>query len=142
MDYLGFKYNGNAIMGAIGLVQLKYLDEDNARRREIVKMYNEGFAGNKNITVIPANYPDECSYHLYELAVPDREALLNFLSECGINCGVHYRDNTEYSIYSYGQGTCPKAHEISQHLITMPLHMWLTDDEVKEIIKGVNEFVK
>ena len=142
VDYLGYKYNGNAIMGAIGLVQLKYLDEDNARRREIVKMYNEGFAGNKKITVIPANHPDECSYHLYELAVPDREALLNFLSERGINCGVHYRDNTEYSIYSYGQGTCPKAHEISQHLITMPLHMWLTDDEVKEIIKGVNEFVK
>lgn len=142
MDYLGYKYNGNAIMGAIGLVQLKYMDEDNARRREIVKMYNEGFSGNKNITIIPANHADECSYHLYELAVPDREALLNFLDERGINCGVHYRDNTEYSLYSYAQGTCPKAHEISRHLITMPLHMWLTDEEVREIIKGVNKFVK
>lgn len=140
VDYLGYKYNGNAIMGAIGLVQLKYMDEDNVRRREIVKMYNEGFAGNDKIKIIPANHADECSYHLYELAVPDREALLNFLSERGINCGVHYRDNTEYSLYSYAQGTCPKAHEISQHLITMPLHMWLTDDEVKEIIQQVNEY--
>lgn len=142
VDYLGYKYNGNAIMGAIGLVQLKYMDEDNARRREIVKMYNEGFAGNDKIHIIPANYADECSYHLYELAVPDREGLLNFLSERGINCGVHYRDNTEYSIYSFGRGTCPKAHEISQHLITMPLHMWLTDEEVGEIIEGVNDFVE
>lgn len=142
VDYLGYKYNGNAIMGAIGLVQLKYLDEDNARRRQIVRMYNEGFAGNDKIRIIPANYADECSYHLYELAVPDREALLQYLSEQGINCGVHYRDNTEYSIYRYGNGKCPKAHEISQHLITMPLHMWLTDDEVREIIKQVNAFVK
>lgn len=142
VDYVGYKYNGNAIMAAIALTQLKYLDEENNRRREIVKMYNEGFKNNPKIKIIPANCPDECSYHLYELAVPDREALLDYLSQNGINCGVHYRDNTEYSIFSYGNGTCPKAHEISQHLITMPLHMWLTDEDVNEIIKRVNEFVK
>ena len=142
VDYLGYKYNGNAIMGAIGLIQLKYLDEDNVRRREIVEIYNKGFAGNEKIRIIPANYSNECSYHLYELAVPDRESLLNFLAGRGINCGVHYRDNTEYSLYSYAQGTCPKAQEISQHLITMPLHMWLTNEEAEQIIQSVNEFVK
>ena len=96
VDYLGYKYNGNAIMAAIGLVQLKYLYSDNERRREIVKKYTEGFKNNKNIKIVPANYPDECSYHLFELQVPDREALLDFLSKNEINCGVHYRDNTEY----------------------------------------------
>lgn len=142
IDYVGYKYNGNAIMAAIALVQLKYLDEENARRREIVEMYNEGFKNNPLIKIIQAPHANECSYHLYELVVPDREALLNFLSEKGINCGVHYRDNTEYSVFAYGHGTCPNAHEVSQHLITMPLHMWLTDEEVKQIIEGVNEFVK
>lgn len=142
IDYVGYKYNGNAIMAAIALVQLKYLDEENARRREIVKMYDEGFKENRLIHVIPAPYPDECAYHLYELAVPDREGLLNYLSERGINCGVHYRDNTEYKVYQYAQGTCPYAHDISQRLITMPLHMWLSDDEVKEIIDSVNAYVK
>ena len=142
VDFVGYKYNGNAIMAAIALVQLKYLDEENARRREIVKMYNEGFKDNPLIKVIPANHPEECSYHLYELAVPDREYLLDELSKIGINCGVHYRDNTEYSMYKYANGTCPKAHEISQHLITMPLHMWLTDEDVKSIIENVNRIVK
>ena len=138
VDYVGYKYNGNAIMAAIGLVQLQYLDEENARRREIVAKYTEGFKDNDKIKIIPANYADECSYHLFELAVPDRENLLQKLAEKGINCGVHYRDNTEYSMYEYANGTCPKAHEISQHLITMPLHMWLTDDDVDLIIKEVN----
>ena len=138
VDYVGYKYNGNAIMAAIGLVQLQYLDEENARRREIVKMYTEGFKNNDRIKIIPANYSDECSYHLFELAVPDREDLLQKLSAKGINCGVHYRDNTEYSMYRYANGTCPKAHEISQHLITMPLHMWLTNEDVKLIINEVN----
>lgn len=142
VDYVGYKYNGNAIMAAIALTQLKYLDEENARRREIVKMYDEGFKNNPKIQIIPAPYADECSYHLYELVVPDREALLEFLSKNDINCGVHYRDNTEYSVYKYGNGTCPNAHKVSQHLITMPLHMWLTNEEVYKIIEKVNEFVK
>lgn len=142
IDYVGYKYNGNAIMAAIALTQLKYLDEENQRRRDIVAMYNEGFRNNPNIQIIPASHADECAYHLYELVVPDREALLGYLSERGINCGVHYRDNTEYSVYDYAQGTCPKAHEISQHLITMPLHMWLTDEDVHDIIEKVNEFTK
>lgn len=140
IDYVGYKYNGNAIMAAIALTQLKYLDEENARRREIVNMYNEGFKNNPRIKIVPANYADECSYHLYELIVEDREDLLNKMSAQGINCGVHYRDNTEYSVYQYAQGTCPIAHKVSQHLITMPLHMWLTDEDVKNIIDNVNKF--
>ena len=114
VDYVGYKYNGNAIMAAIALTQLKYLDEENERRREIVRKYNEGFRRNKKITIVPAPYENECSYHLYELIVPDRESLLNKLSEQGINCGVHYRDNTEYKVFSYGEGQAPKAHDISQ----------------------------
>ena len=140
VDYVGYKYNGNAIMASIALVQLKYLDEENQRRRQIVAMYNDGFKSNPRIKVVPANHSNECSYHLYELIVEDREKLLDDLSKEGINCGVHYRDNTEYSMYKYANGTCPYAHDVSQHLITVPLHMWLTDDEVKQIIVLVNKY--
>lgn len=140
VDYAGYKYNGNAIMAAIALVQLKYLDEENIRRREIVEMYNQAFSSNNKIKIVKTNYLDECSYHIYELIVPDREALLGKLAENDIYGGVHYRDNTEYSMYNYADGTCPYAHEVSQHLITLPLHMWLTDDEVQRIIKVINDY--
>ncbi len=141
VDYVGYKYNGNAIMAAIALVQLKYLDSDNERRRQIVKMYDEGFKDNDKIKVIPANYSDECSYHIYELVVPNREKLLAELADADIYAGVHYRDNTEYRMYEYAKGMCPKAHEYSEHIITMPLHMWLTDDDVQKIIETVNRNV-
>ena len=142
VDYVGYKYNGNAIMGAIAQVQLKYLDEENQRRRQIVERYNEAFKDNKNIQIVGAPHHDECSYHIYELIVPDREALLNELASHDIYGGVHYRDNTEYSMYLYANGTCPRAHKVSQHLITLPLHMWLTDEEVEQIISIVNNFLK
>lgn len=142
VDYVGYKYNGNAVMAAIALVQLKYLDRDNARRREIVTKYNKAFANNAKIQIVDAPHPEECSYHIYELIVPDREGLLAAMAEHGIYGGVHYRDNTEYSMYRYAQGSCPKAHEVSQHLITLPLHMWLTDEDVELVIHVVNEFLK
>ena len=64
------------------------------------------------------------------------------MAKNGIYGGVHYRDNTEFSMYTYAQGTCPHAHAISQHLITMPLHLYLTDEDVEKIICVVNNFVK
>ena len=142
VDYLGFKYNGNAIMAGIALAQLPYLDEENARRREMAAMYDKAFENNPNIQIIRANYPEECSYHIYEIAVPDREALLGELAKNDIYGGVHYRDNTEFSMYTYAQGTCPKAHEITKHIITMPLHMYMTDEDVMKIANIVNNFVK
>ena len=139
VDYIGYKYNGNAIMAAIGLVQLKYLDKDNSRRRQIVKMYTEGLKDNPHVRIVPAPYADECSYHLFEIIVPDRETLMEKLADNDIYCGVHYRDNTEYSMYTYAQGTCPNAHEVSQHILTLPLHMWLTGEDVERIINTVNK---
>lgn len=141
VDYVGYKYNGNAIMAAIGLVQLKYLDRDNIRRREIVAMYDKAFENNPKIKIVKAPHADECSFHIYELIVPDREALLGELAKHDIYGGVHYRDNIEYSMYRYAEGTCPKARELSEHLISLPLHMWLTNEEVNQIIKIVNDFV-
>lgn len=142
VDFVGYKYNGNAIMAAIALTQLKYLDEDNARRREIVAKYNAAFVGNEKIKVVGAPYPDECAYHIYELIVNDRQKLMEDLQAKEIYCGVHYRDNTEYSMYTYAKGTCPKAHEVSEHIITLPLHMWLTDEDVELIISEVLKSVR
>ena len=45
-------------------------------------------------------------------------------------------------MYRYAQGTCPVAHEVTQHIITMPLHMYLTDEDVQRIADIVNNFVK
>lgn len=140
VDYVGYKYNGNAIMAAIALAQLPYLDEENLRRRAIVERYNEAFQQIPEIRIIKAPHHEECSYHIYELSVPDRDALMEYLAGKEIYCGVHYRDNTEYSMYLYANGTCPKAHEITQHLVTLPLHMWLTDEDVEVIINSVKEF--
>ena len=77
VEYLGYKDHGNSIMAAIGLVELKYLDETNEYRRELARCYDEIFKNDPKIQIIGAPHADECSYHIYEIAVDNRDGLLN-----------------------------------------------------------------
>ncbi len=140
VEYLGRKDHGNSIMASIGLVQLKYLDEGNAYRRELSAYYNTLFKDNKNVKPIAVNYPEECSYHIYEIEVDDRDGLMNALNEGEVYAGVHYRDNTEYSMYSYDHGKCPNAHRMSNRILTLPLHLQLTKEDIQYIANLVNKF--
>lgn len=77
------------IQAAILNVKLKSLDMDNARRRGIAQMYNEGLAG------LPMTLPKERSdsmhvYHLYVIASEERDRLKETLAETGVFAGVHY----------------------------------------------------
>lgn len=141
VEYLGYKYHGNSIMASIGLVQLKYLDYDNAYRRQIAKWYDEEFKYHKNlINVIPVAKGCESSRHLYIIEVNTRDELLRALNNYDIFPGVHYRDNTEYAIYAYGKGTCPRAHSLSNRILSLPIHLKLTKQDVHYVSQKVIEY--
>lgn len=136
---VGYKYHGNSIMASMAIVGLKYLDEDNKRRREICELYEKEFKkhGIKSIqTHVDCIKP---SRHLYQIITPHRNEIMNYLNTQGIYPGVHYRDNTNYKMYNHGLNTCPNSHVISEQLISLPLHMYLTNEDVKYVIEKVIE---
>jgi len=139
---IGYKYHGNSIMASMGIVGLKYLEEDNKRRREICDIYEEGFKDSflDTIKVSPSTHLS--SRHLYQISVPNRDQIMTYLNTQQIYPGVHYRDNTLYKMYKYGYGSCPNAHKLSQQIISLPLHMGLTDEEIKYVIKNVHKAYK
>jgi dTDP-4-amino-4,6-dideoxygalactose transaminase len=138
---VGFKAHGNSIMASMGLVALKYLDEDNARRREICEMYDQGFKDSFNIISIPHNPNCISSRHIYQIRVPNRDQVMEFLNANDIFPGVHYKDNTQYEMYSYGKGTCPNSHKLSEEVISLPLHMYLTTEDIQKVIDIVKKAV-
>lgn len=141
VEYVGEKAHGNSVMAAIGLVQLRYLDRDNSYRRQIAQWYDDNF---KCISdkIQFVNIPDECesSRHLYQIVVEDRDGLMEYLHSAEIYPGVHYTSNCEYTMYSYAKGTCPKAEYISNHVLSLPMHLRLTYKDVKFIASKVIEF--
>ena len=134
---VGYKYHGNSIMASMAIIGLKYLEEDNQRRREICSLYDKYFSGTKVKSVSMSPDTTVSSRHLYQIVVPERNKIMEYLNTQGVYPGVHYRDNTHYKMYNYGFGTCPKSHKVSEELISLPLHMRLTDEDVKYVAEKV-----
>lgn len=132
---VGYKYHGNSIVASMAIVGLKYLDLDNKRRRDICDMYELAFkkAGIESIKMSPDTVVP--SRHLYQIVTQNRNKVMEHMNINGIYPGVHYRDNTNYKMYKYAYGTCPNSHNISEKLISLPLHMKLTDEDVEYVIE-------
>lgn len=143
VEYVGEKYHGNSIMASIALVQLRYLDRDNAYRRQIATWYRKGFAGYED-SIKLVHIPEECesSCHLFQIMVEQRDELMLALNQQEIYGGVHYVDNTQYRMYSYAKDTCPNASYVSQHVVSLPMHLRLSYEDVMRIIKTVIDFVE
>ena len=139
---VGFKYHGNSMMASMALIGLKYLEEDNTRRREICQMYEKAFqsAGIQSVKVSP--YTELSSRHLYQIVVGERNKTMEFLNIRGIYPGVHYRDNTHYEMYKSQFGHNPNSLILSEKIISLPLHLYLTDEDIEFVIGCVLESQK
>lgn len=134
---VGYKYHGNSISASMGIVGLKYLEDDNKRRREISKMYEENIQDIESVKMSSETF--KSSRHLFQVKVNNRNKIMEYLNTQGIYPGVHYRDNTKYDVYNYGLGTCPYSLDVSEKLISLPLHINLSNEDVYYVIDKVNE---
>lgn len=143
VKYVGDKFHGNSIMAAIGLVQLKYLDRDNEYRRQLTRWYKEAlkpYAGDKLQTVrMEDGYESSC--HLFQILVDKRNDLMVELNNNHIYPGVHYNANTNYGMYSYAKGTCPFADHVSEHTISLPMHIGVTKEDVERVAGVIGRFL-
>jgi dTDP-4-amino-4,6-dideoxygalactose transaminase len=99
VEHVGFKYHGNSIMAALALVALKYVDADNACRRQLAAWYDEGLAGAAGIETVPLAPGCESARHLYQVLVDRRDDVMVGLNEHSIYPGVHYQENSRYRMY-------------------------------------------
>ncbi len=144
VPHVGLKAHGNSVMAAICLVQLKYLEEGNKRRRELCGIYERRLGKHKQIHF--SEYLPDClsSRHLFQIRVSEnsRNELILFLNKHDIFPGVHYRINSEYPMYRYALGTCPNAEKASREAVSLPLHLRLKDEEVAYVSEKILEFLR
>ncbi|WP_433921983.1 DegT/DnrJ/EryC1/StrS family aminotransferase [Paenibacillus taichungensis] len=111
-----------------------------AYRKQLARWYDEGFHGHTNIKSIKVAPGCDSSRHLYVIEVDKRDELLLALNESEIYPGVHYRDNTEYRMYSYAKGTCPNSHHISERILSLPMHLRMQKSDVDKVVEHVLKF--
>ncbi len=140
VEHVGFKYHGNSIMAALGLVGLRYLDADNAHRRQVAAWYDEGLAGVEGIGRVPVGPGCESARHLYQVLVGARDEVMVHLNAEKIYPGVHYRDNSLYPMYAQ-QLACPRALAASERVMSLPLHVQLERSDVDRVASVLRTIV-
>ena len=142
VEYVGHKFHGNSIMAAILIPQLKYLDKDNSYRRQIAAWYDDNFRNVDKVNPIEIVNGCESSRHLYIVELENRDNVMNNLYEKNIFCGVHYKCLTEYKMYNYGKGTCNNAERLQHRIMTLPIHLDITKNDVDFISEQVIAFAQ
>jgi dTDP-4-amino-4,6-dideoxygalactose transaminase len=142
VEHVGFKYHGNSIMAAIGLVQLRHLDRDTAYRRQLSFWYDTLFKDNSRIGTIPVAPGCESARHLYQIHVNNRDELMLALNESKIFPGVHYRDNRNYWMYREDRDSCPNTTMMAERILSLPLHMRLARRDIDVIAEHVLAYAR
>lgn len=134
---VGYKYHMTDIEAAIGLVQLDYLEQDNARRREIAETYTSELSGVAGVRLFEYEPDRKSSRHLCCVLVDNRDDLVDKLRENGVGVGVHYRRNDIYPMYEKQE--LPNAEQFTSQVMSLPLHLGLTDEEVGYVCGLIRE---
>ena len=146
VDVLGGKYNMTDIAAAIGLGQLKHLDEFNAKRAALARHYFSRF-GDKFETETGAELPIadfvHSNWHMFHLVLPERINRAEFMQQMldnGIGLGYHYRAIHLFSFYrarGYTDGMYPIAERIGKQIVTLPLFPLMQESDVERVVTAV-----
>ena len=130
---LGWNYYMNEVSAAIGLEQLKKLDNLVSIKRNIAKRYSD------ELSVEKMPFDEDCSYHMFWVKVKKRKQFMQKMTRIGIETGIHYKPIHKMTFYNSKQ-RLPNTESISDELVSIPIHANLSDSSVSKIIKYVNKF--
>ena len=147
-----FKYTGrnsrlDEIQAAVLDVKLKYLEEDNAKRKVVANYYYEHIS-NPLIT-LPDHLPDaQCAYHLFPILVCGgrRDDLHDYLVENGVGTVIHYpiapHKQECYAKESWNtpQLSLPITEKIADEELSLPIGPTITMEEVERVVGLINKF--
>lgn len=137
---IGYNTRLDAIQAAILSVKLKEIDSWNAKRREIVELYNEALQNSDLVTPVAKDYNDHV-YHMYILQSENREEVLAKLKEAGIATGVYYpvplHLQKVYKNLGYKEGDMPVSEYLSHRTFAIPVYPELTKEQIDYIISKI-----
>ena len=148
-----FKYAGrnsrlDEIQAAVLDVKLKYLVENNARRKAVAHYYYEQI--NNPLITLPDLLPDEQNaYHLFPIIVSgkeNRDRLHDYLEENGVGTVCHYpiapHQQACYAkeFWNTPHLSLPITERLANEELSLPIGPTITLEEVAQVVELINKF--
>lgn len=147
----GFKYNLSDLQSAIGIHQLRKLDEFIKTRTRYADMYYRALGDLDEITLPPDNPCCRHAWHLYAIRLNlerlsiDRKDFIIELRNRGIGTSVHFIPIPMHPFFArmrLAGEDCPVARDIYPRLVSLPLYPAMTEEQVEYVAASVKEVVQ
>ncbi len=126
VEFPGWKANMTDMQAALGLAQLKKLDEMQSKRKKLVARYNELLGG-----------IDRESNHLYPVLVNERDNFMEFLKEKEIGFSFHFPPLHLQPAYISKKKKLPVTEFVGSRIVTLPIYPSLKPAQVEYVAKHV-----
>ena len=139
--YKGVNSRLDEIQAAVLDIKLAHLDEDNARRREIAKIYLEQIKNPK--IILPKAYDESaCVWHCFVVRTKKRDEFEAYLNQNGVQTIIHYPTppHKQGAYSEWAQQSYPLSEQIHATIISLPISPVMSDDEVQKVVEVVNAY--
>ena len=146
----GWKYNMTDMQSALGLHQLRTIEEKLVRRLALWDRYTEALATVEGV-VTPSTFSDGVhARHLYTVLIdPElcpRDAFIERMRIARVGTGVHFVAAHLHSYFTrelgYSRGAFPEAEYVSDRTVSLPLSSKLTEADVETVLTSVTSVLK
>ena len=141
-----FQYKGknsriDELQAAVLDVKLKYLDEENQRRKEIAKMYFENIK-NPLIRLPMKNGDADNVFHIFPLLCKTRDRLQEYLMCKDIGTVIHYPlpPHKQECYKEWNNLSLPVTERIHREELSIPCNPYMTNEDVETVVLALNEY--
>jgi len=128
---VGFKYHMNDIAAAIGLANLPLALDHVDAHWECADWISRTLYGHPAV---------EHPWWFFTVVNNERDALSAHLAERGIESSPVHARNDKHTAFNFPNGLLPGVDYFSTHMLAIPCGWWLVQDEMEQIIEGLESF--
>ncbi len=141
-EYPGINSRLDELQAAFLRIKLKFLDSVNNHKRELARIYLDGIIKEYKVPVIEPDYFDV--FHIFNIRHSQRDKLKDYLLMNGIKTDIHYPipPHRQKALPSLKTFNFPISEEIHRTTLSLPISSFHTQDEISQIIKVLNNFVR
>lgn len=146
-DVVGVNSRLDSIQAAVLDVKLKHLDTYCANRLAAADYYDAAFSAVDQLITPARSAASTHVFHQYTLKLNgvDRAALIKHLADKGVPAMIYYpvplHLQKAYQDTRYKAGDFPVAEQLSECVMSLPMHTELTEEQLKYITDSVLEFI-
>ena len=141
---LGYNYRIDEIRSAIGRVQLRKLEKNNATRRFLIAMYRKHLGELVPQVSVPfKDFRGISAAHLFPILLPQGVNRFRFMEQMksrGIQTSIHYPPIHHFQAYEqWRSASLPMTESVAAREVTLPLFPAMSEEDVRKVVLSVSK---